>query len=72
MKEIGISEEKTLDVIRLLNQIVQKGIKSNISLQDQLLSIYILSKAMGFSEPEIEEEVAQILIDYIKKGDKQG
>jgi len=70
MKAVGLSEERQLEVLRQLNSLVDKSVKSGISLEDQVISIYILSKLLGISDDELEREFLDSVLERIKKKDE--
>ncbi|MGC9186994.1 MAG: hypothetical protein ACP5GN_04840, partial [Fervidicoccaceae archaeon] len=69
IKMLGVSEEKYLEVLKQLNVLVDKSVKSGIGLQDQLISLYIISKLLGISDEDLEHEFLESVLERMRKKD---
>lgn len=69
MKAVGITEEKHLELLRQLNSLADKSVKSGIGLQEQVISLYILSKLLGISDEGLEQEFIDSVLEKMRKKD---
>jgi dimeric dUTPase (all-alpha-NTP-PPase superfamily) len=67
LKTLGWTEEKQLELLRQLNALVDKSVKNGLTLEDQVVSLYIISKLLGISDEEIEQEFLDSVLEKMRK-----
>ncbi len=65
---MGAIDEGMADTVRQLLSLVEEGMRSGLSPEDQAVIIYSLAKTLGVEDEEFEEEVASILLKRLGGG----
>ncbi len=65
---LGVADSKSIKIVKSIKKIVESGLRTGLSPEDQLIAIYGLAKALGVNDPEFENEVLLLMIDKIRGG----
>ena len=65
---MGVIDEGMADTVRQLLGLVEEGMRSGLTPEDQAVIIYSLAKTLGVEDEEFEEEVASILLKRLGGG----
>lgn len=65
---MGVIDEGMANTVRQLLGLVEEGMRSGLSPEDQAVIIYSLAKTLGVEDEEFEEEVASILLKRLGGG----
>ena len=65
---MGAIDEGMANTVRQMLSLVEEGMRSGLSPEDQAVIIYSLAKTLGVEDEEFEEEVASILLKRLGGG----
>ncbi len=68
LQALGVTDEKTVETLKIMKEIVESGLKTGLEPEDQIVAIYGIAKMLGVDDPELEEEILQLIIEKIRGG----
>ncbi len=70
LQALGVTDEKTVETLKIMKDIVESGLRTGLDPEDQIVAIYGIAKMLGVDDPELEEEILQLMIEKIRGGAK--
>ncbi len=66
LQSIGALDERTVEAAKIVKDIVESGLKAGLKAEDQIVAIYSIAKMLGLEDPELEEEILQLVVEKIR------
>ena len=65
LSAMGLLGEKEASVVKKLLDVIDDGLEKGLTVEDQILALHVLTKALGVSDERLEEEVMRILLTRV-------
>ncbi len=66
LEAVGLLRSEEVEVAKKLYEVVDEGLKRGLSVDEQILTLYILIKALGVESAELENEALKIIMKSLR------